>query len=272
MIYGIGLGFVVVEERDKKRDAPRWLYTALEIIVFGIIAFLVYYWNVGKDFIYFKRAPLSPIIAVSLVYLFYMKKGLITRMMTCKPMIIIGNRSGSAFLIHFLVTVYFVLLVLPFQFTYHELYVHVIYLIMCFSIVMALSWLYDSKISPWIKSMPKYFKTHSTYEYAIKYLCPMVVFAGVAVRLALGRFVNIWLPSESLTEEDIRLYSELLLNFSLQKILSSGYPLGYSLFLHFTDLTNLPYSIWLSGIWGGAGFLVIISRKNWVLQRYCPVA
>ena len=255
IIYGILLGMIVIEKSNNKRHNSVKFYSVAEVLVFVIIACLLYYWNTGNDFEYFKRAPISPLIATALVYLFYMKKGFITRLLACKPLIMIGNRSGSGFLIHLLASMYFVYMSIQYGNENVRLLFQIVCLVLCFFTTMLLSGLYDTKISPWIKSIPGYIKTHSFIDFAENYLSVIMVFVCFAIRVAIGKFINVWLPASSLSPKDALIYSEIIRNFPAHKIFTSGYPVGYTMLLQISYFTKFSYSILYAWLWGGCGLL-----------------
>lgn len=99
-IIGCNLGYII-RNRCKRPDTV--MATIFEIITIGLIVISVVLSNNSVGFLgseYIRYSIIFLPISVLLVYLFYVKKGFVSNILTNKPLIFIGNLSAYTFLIH----------------------------------------------------------------------------------------------------------------------------------------------------------------------------
>lgn len=116
-IIGCCLGYIFIH---KKSNLNMLVASFVEIIVFMYAVFCHYIYVhkiglLGTD--NFRYTIIFTFSSVVLVYLFAIKKGIVSKFITCKPVIWLGNISAYAFLIHYILVRY--TLRLPY-FLYHS--------------------------------------------------------------------------------------------------------------------------------------------------------
>lgn len=106
--FAIGclLGYIFMNRKDDDKECV-WCSTFLEgIIIAGLIIALNLYRSMGGSLVVVKYTLIFTPLSCILVYLFAQKKGLITRILTNKWSVYLGNISGYAFLVHRMVILY----------------------------------------------------------------------------------------------------------------------------------------------------------------------
>lgn len=116
-IIGCNLGYIFLNRKTDKMNAGILKFTALEFftIVAVIISQVVYVKNfsfLGSE--WFKYSLLYIPTSISAIYLFALSKGLLTKMLTNKITIYIGNLSAYTFLLHTVVIRYTSTYISPF--------------------------------------------------------------------------------------------------------------------------------------------------------------
>ncbi len=104
-VCGISLG-IIAKRLPENAMSGKAGNTVAEIILFSIFAYLVYLSDSGVTWIYLYRAPFCPLVGVAFTMIFYRKKGVLTKLLTNRLTVFIGNMSGYAYLIHFPLIVY----------------------------------------------------------------------------------------------------------------------------------------------------------------------
>lgn len=106
VIVGCNLGYLFITRKEEKDEDVRWKYTLFELvaILLTIISILVFF-----DY----RLDLFGLFLPStslLVYFFAMRKGYITKALTNKVLVYVGDISPNGFLIHVVVIRYIIVL------------------------------------------------------------------------------------------------------------------------------------------------------------------
>ena len=142
MSYGIILGFMTLKER-KTEEGSKLLSTIAELAVLIVTGFLVYVWSKDNMIVYLSYAPVCPLMSVIWMQLFYKKGGLVTKLLTNKITVFLGDRSGSAFLIHFPIVVYINTFIFPHLTVLKRTIIHGILFPGSVILTLVLSYLYD---------------------------------------------------------------------------------------------------------------------------------
>ena len=142
MSYGIILGFMTLKER-KTEEGSKLLSTIAEIAVLIVTGILVYVWSKDNMIVYLSYAPVCPFMSVIWMQLFYKKGGLVTKLLTNKITVFLGDRSGSAFLIHFPIVVYINTFIFPHLTVLKRTIIHGILFPGSVILTLVLSYLYD---------------------------------------------------------------------------------------------------------------------------------
>ncbi|MBP5553493.1 MAG: hypothetical protein J6X94_01335, partial [Lachnospiraceae bacterium] len=148
MLAGILLGLLLTVKEERSVDFSKGLYNVFEIALILAIADLVFIWTMGDTNIFYTHAPVTTLVAVLLTFVFSKKKGILTRLLSNKFIVFLGDRSGSAFLIHFPIVVYINTFIFPHLTRLRRTIIHGV----CFPVAvistLVLSYLYDTKIKP----------------------------------------------------------------------------------------------------------------------------
>ena len=142
MSYGIILGFMTLKER-KTEEGSKLLSTIAEFAVLIVTGILVYVWSKDNMIVYLSYAPVCPLMSVIWMQLFYKKGGLVTKLLTNKITVFLGDRSGSAFLIHFPIVVYINTFIFPHLTVLKRTIIHGILFPGSVILTLVLSYLYD---------------------------------------------------------------------------------------------------------------------------------
>ncbi len=142
MLCGIFLGRIYMISGEKI-SASTVLLSVLEIVSVASVALLVYVWARGNMNIYLSHAPVCPVLASLLVILFYVKKGIVSKALTVKPLILLGNRSGSSFLIHFPILFFIRNFIIPDLTRLRRTIIFLILLPGSFALTLLISYFYD---------------------------------------------------------------------------------------------------------------------------------
>ena len=142
MSYGIILGFMSMKERKPDEDS-KLLSTIVELIALIVTGMLVFIWSKESMIVYLSYAPVCPLMSVIWMQLFYKKGGLATKLLTNKVTVFLGDRSGSAFLIHFPIVVYINTFIFPHLTVLKRTIIHGILFPGSVILTLVLSYLYD---------------------------------------------------------------------------------------------------------------------------------
>ena len=151
LLAGIQLALLLTVKEERNVDFSRKFYIILEIILFVLSADLVIMWANGDSFIFHNHAPVTTLFAVLLTFVFSKKRGILTKLLTDKVFIFLGDRSGSAFLIHFPIVVYINTFIFPHLTRLRRTIIHGVCLPVAVVSTLVLSYLYDTKIKPRLK-------------------------------------------------------------------------------------------------------------------------
>lgn len=106
---GCNAGYIFLN-RDDSGDKKTAIYTIFEILALAVVPFLVYWSQKPYEFVVAKAFTSTTIIflpvSVILVYLFAVNRGLITKILTNKVLLFVGDLSPYMFLIHFVEVLY----------------------------------------------------------------------------------------------------------------------------------------------------------------------
>ncbi len=142
MSYGIILGFMSLKER-KTEENSKLLSTIVELIALIVTGMLVFIWSRESMIVYLSYAPVCPLMSVIWMQLFCRKGGLATKLLTNKVTVFLGDRSGSAFLIHFPIVVYINTFIFPHLTVLKRTIIHGILFPGSVILTLVLSCLYD---------------------------------------------------------------------------------------------------------------------------------
>jgi peptidoglycan/LPS O-acetylase OafA/YrhL len=148
MLAGIILALLLTVKEERNVDFSKGLYNVFEVALILACADLVFIWTMGDTNIFYTHAPVTTLVAVLLTFVFSKKKGILTKLLTNKFIVFLGDRSGSAFLIHFPIVVYINTFIFPHLTRLRRTIIHGV----CFPVAvvstLVLSYLYDTKIKP----------------------------------------------------------------------------------------------------------------------------
>ena len=154
LLSGMMLGFMVRENGRNtvghdyfRLSAGSVVKSILEIAVIAAVGWLVYLWQNDNTNIFLSHAPVIPVISTLLVWLFYRKSGFITRILTNKVTVFVGNLSGYAFLIHFPIVVYINTFIFPHLSVLKRTIIHGILFPGSVTATLVLSYLYSTRIA-----------------------------------------------------------------------------------------------------------------------------
>ena len=151
MLAGIQLALLLTVKEERNVDFSPKFYLIFEILILLSCADLVFLWTTGETNIFYTHAPVTTLVAVLLTFVFSKKKGILTKLLTNKVIVFLGDRSGSAFLIHFPIVVYINTFIFPHLTRLRRTIIHGV----CFPVAvvstLVLSYLYDTKIKPKFK-------------------------------------------------------------------------------------------------------------------------
>ena len=143
MSYGIILGFMSVKERKTDEEGTAFLSSIVELAALIVTGILVYIWSKESMIVYLSYAPVCPFMSVIWMQLFYRKAGIVTKLLTNKVTVFLGDRSGSAFLIHFPIVVYINTFIFPHLTVLKRTIIHGILVPGSVILTLVLSYLYD---------------------------------------------------------------------------------------------------------------------------------
>ena len=143
MSYGIILGFMSLKEKKEDESGVKLLSTVVELAALIVTGLLVYIWSRENMIVYLSYAPVCPLMSVIWMQLFYKKGGLVTKLLTNKVTVFLGDRSGSAFLIHFPIVVYINTFIFPHLTVLKRTIIHGILFPGSVILTLVLSYLYD---------------------------------------------------------------------------------------------------------------------------------
>ena len=150
MLAGIILALLLTVKEERNVDYSPKLYIFFEVAIILSCADLVFIWTMGETNIFYTHAPVTTLLAVLLTFVFSKNKGILTKILTNKVLVFLGDRSGSAFLIHFPIVVYINTFIFPHLTRLRRTIIHGV----CFPVAvistLVLSYLYDTKIKPHI--------------------------------------------------------------------------------------------------------------------------
>ncbi len=151
MLAGIQLALLLTVKEERNVDFSPKAYIIFEILILLSCADLVYLWAMGDTNIFYTHAPVTTLLAVLLTFVFSKKKGILTKLLTNKVIVFLGDRSGSAFLIHFPIVVYINTFIFPHLTRLRRTIIHGVCLPVAVISTLVLSYLYDTKIKPRLK-------------------------------------------------------------------------------------------------------------------------
>ena len=151
LLAGIQLALLLTVKEERNVDFSRRFYTIFEIILLVLSADLVIMWANGDAFIFHNHAPVTTLLAVLFTFVFSKRKGIMTKLLTNKVLIFLGDRSASAFLIHFPIVVYINTFIFPHLTRLRRTIIHGVCLPVAVVSTLVLSYLYDTKIKPKLK-------------------------------------------------------------------------------------------------------------------------
>lgn len=154
LLSGMMLGFMVRENGRNtvghdyfRLSAGSVVKSILEIAVIATVGWLVFLWQNDNTNIFLSHAPVIPVISTLLVWLFYRKSGFLTRILTNKVTVFVGNLSGYAFLIHFPIVVYINTFIFPHLSVLKRTIIHGILFPGSVTATLVLSYLYSTRIA-----------------------------------------------------------------------------------------------------------------------------
>lgn len=151
LLAGIQLALLLTVKEERNVDFSPKFYLIIEILILLSCADLVFLWTTGETNIFYTHAPVTTLLAVLLTFVFSKKKGILTKLLTNKVIVFLGDRSGTAFLIHFPIVVYINTFIFPHLTRLRRTIIHGV----CFPVAvvstLVLSYLYDTKIKPKFK-------------------------------------------------------------------------------------------------------------------------
>lgn len=154
LLSGMMLGFMVRENGRNtvghdyfRLSAGSVVKSILEIAVIAAVGWLVFLWQNDNTNIFLSHAPVIPVISTLLVWLFYRKSGFLTRILTNKVTVFVGNLSGYAFLIHFPIVVYINTFIFPHLSVLKRTIIHGILFPGSVTATLVLSYLYSTRIA-----------------------------------------------------------------------------------------------------------------------------
>ena len=150
MLAGIILALLLTVKEERNVDFSPHMYLFFEIVIILSCADLVFVWAMGETNIFYTHAPVTTLLAVLLTFVFSKKKGIITKVLTNKYIVFLGDRSGSAFLIHFPIVVYINTFIFPHLTRLRRTIIHGVCLPVAVVSTLVLSYLYDTKVKPYI--------------------------------------------------------------------------------------------------------------------------
>jgi len=153
-IIGCNLGYIFMNHRNEEKGSDQKVYTIAEI---GVVAIIIVQWilYLTKIYIPSKADPPVPtsnwwgltvlwtMSSCALVYLFALKRGKLSQLLSNKALIFIGNMSANGFLIHQMVYRY----LNSFEKKLFGQSNNYINLLICFAITMASAYLWDKTIN-----------------------------------------------------------------------------------------------------------------------------
>lgn len=151
MLAGIQLALLLTVKEERNVDFSPRIYTIFEIFILLSCGDLVFVWAMGDTNIFYTHAPVTTLLAVLLTFVFSKKKGILTKLLTNKVLVFLGDRSGSAFLIHFPIVVYINTFIFPHLTRLRRTIIHGVCLPAAVISTLVLSYLYDTKIKPTLK-------------------------------------------------------------------------------------------------------------------------
>ncbi len=151
MLAGIQLALLLTVKEERSVDFSPKMYTIFEILILLSCGDLVYVWAMGDTNVFYTHAPVTTLLAVLLTFVFSKKKGIMTKILTNKVFVFLGDRSGSAFLIHFPIVVYINTFIFPHLTRLRRTIIHGVCLPVAVVSTLVLSYLYDTKIKPRLK-------------------------------------------------------------------------------------------------------------------------
>lgn len=143
MSYGVMLGFMSLKERKEEEAGITFLSSVVELAALIITGSLVFIWSRENMIVYLSYAPVCPLMSVIWMQLFFKKAGIVTKLLTNKVTVFLGNRSGSAFLIHFPIVVYINTFIFPHLTVLKRTIIHGILFPGSVALTLVLSCLYD---------------------------------------------------------------------------------------------------------------------------------
>ena len=152
MLAGIQLALLLTIKEERNVDFTPKVYFIFELLILLSCADLVYLWAMGDTNIFYTHAPVTTLLAVLLTFVFSKKKGILTKLLTNKVIVFLGDRSGSAFLIHFPIVVYINTFIFPHLTRLRRTIIHGVCLPVAVISTLVLSYLYDTKIKPRLKN------------------------------------------------------------------------------------------------------------------------
>ena len=162
LLCGMMLGFMFREDRGSDKSgvsgskagsntsestAGVVVKSILELAVIVIVGYLVWLWQNDNTNIFLSHAPVIPVLSVMLVWLFYKKSGFLTKLLTNKITVFVGNVSGYAFLIHFPIVVYINTFIFPHLSVLKRTIIHGILFPGSVTATLVLSYLYATRIA-----------------------------------------------------------------------------------------------------------------------------
>ena len=108
---GCNLGYIYLYSNEKEKEGNNILYSLFEIACFAILPVLVWWSQKSHELLIAKAFTSTTVIflplSVMVVYLFAVKKGIISKLASNKLFVFLGDMSPYMFLIHF-VGIYYV--------------------------------------------------------------------------------------------------------------------------------------------------------------------
>ncbi len=151
LIAGIQLALLLTVKEERNVDFNPTVYTVIEVLIFVLSGDLVFLWATGDTNIFYTHAPVTTLLAILFTFVFSKKKGVLTKLLTNKVLVFLGDRSGSAFLIHFPIVVYINTFIFPHLTRLRRTIIHGVCLPVAVVSTLVLSYLYDTKIKPKLK-------------------------------------------------------------------------------------------------------------------------
>lgn len=149
---GICLANIYLKTKDNEVKMDKKLFTLFEIGVVGIVIYLV---TISKDIL---LGPLFSMINIScctlLIAVFMYQKGLFSKILSWKPLVILGNISGEMYLIHNVIIAY--VLGIASRILPHNIWTAVLMVILVFILTVIISYIVHFKM---YKKIQKNLKT-----------------------------------------------------------------------------------------------------------------